>query len=231
MKEIEKLIAAGSLTGEQAFILYSTYGFPLELTEEIVKEHGGKVDHEVFAKEFEKHQELSRTASAGMFKGGLQDSSEASTRLHTATHLLHAALRKVLGDHVQQKGSNITPERLRFDFSHSEKMTTEQLKQVEDLVNEAIRLDLPVTCEHMNVDQAKTSGALGFFEDKYKGIGGDISVYRVGDDSDWFSKEICGGPHVTHLGDLGSFKILKEEASSAGIRRIKAVIGNKTNIP
>lgn len=224
MKEIEKLIADGSVTGEQAFILYSTYGFPLELTEEIVKEHGGEVDHEVFAKEFEKHQELSRTASAGMFKGGLQDSSEASTRLHTATHLLHAALRKVLGDHVQQKGSNITPERLRFDFSHADKMTPEQIKEVEDLVNDAIRSDLPVTCEHMNVDQAKVSGALGFFEDKYKGIGGDISVYRVGGDTDWFSKEICGGPHVSHLGELGSFKILKEEASSAGIRRIKATV-------
>ncbi|MFA5129456.1 MAG: alanine--tRNA ligase [Patescibacteria group bacterium] len=227
IKELEKILKAGDMTGEQAFILYSTYGFPLELTEEIVKEHGGAVDHEAFTREFEKHQELSRTASAGMFKGGLQDDSSASTRLHTATHLLHAALRKVLGEHVQQKGSNITPERLRFDFSHPDKMTADQIQQVEDLVNDAIRSDLPVTCEHMNVDQAKTSGALGFFEDKYKGIGGDISVYRVGANTDWFSKEICGGPHVSRLGELGSFKILKEEASSAGIRRIKATVTGK----
>jgi alanyl-tRNA synthetase len=225
MKELEKILEKGVMTGEQAFALYATYGFPLELTEEIVREHGGAVDHAAFQAEFEKHQELSRSASAGMFKGGLQDSSEASARLHTATHLLHAALRKVLGTHVQQKGSNITPERLRFDFSHPEKMTPEQIKQVEDLVNEAIARDLPIVCHHMSVEEAEQSGALGFFKEKYAALEGDLSVYQMGEDTDWFSKEICGGPHASHTGELGSFKILKEEASSAGVRRIKAVIG------
>ena len=160
MKELEKILEKGSMSSEQAFVLYSTYGFPLELTEEIVRERGGSVDHEAFKAEFEKHQELSRTASAGMFKGGLQDTSEASARLHTATHLLHAALRKVLGPHVQQKGSNITPERLRFDFSHPEKMTPEQIKEVEDLVNDAIRQDLLIVCRHVGVAEAESSGAL-----------------------------------------------------------------------
>lgn len=225
MKELEKILEKGTMTSEQAFVLYSTYGFPLELTEEIVRERGGSVDHEAFKAEFEKHQELSRTASAGMFKGGLQDTSEASARLHTATHLLHAALRKVLGAHVQQKGSNITPERLRFDFSHPDKMTPEQIKQVEDMVNDVIKRDLPIVCTHMNVTSAEASGALGFFKEKYANLEGDLSVYQMGEDADWFSKEICGGPHANRTGELGSFKIQKEEASSAGVRRIKAVIG------
>jgi alanyl-tRNA synthetase len=225
LKELEKMMREGDLTGEKAFVLYSTYGFPLELTEEIVKERGGAIDKDAFRSEFEKHQELSRTASAGMFKGGLQDDSEESRKLHTATHLLHAALRDVLGEHVQQKGSNITPERLRFDFSHPDKMTKEQIAQVEDLVNEVIRKDLSVICRHMNVDEARTSGALGFFEEKYKNIEGDLSVYQVGEDGSVFSKEICGGPHVEHTGEIGPFKIKKEEASSAGIRRIKATVG------
>lgn len=224
MKELEKILERGAMSSEQAFMLYSTYGFPLELTEEIVRERGGSVDHEAFKAEFEKHQELSRTASAGMFKGGLQDTSEASARLHTATHLLHAALRKVLGPHVEQKGSNITPERLRFDFSHPDKMTPEQIREVEDLVNDAIKRDLPIVCQHMSVNEAEASGALGFFKDKYENIP-SLSVYQVGEGSDWFSKEICGGPHANRTGELGSFKIQKEEASSAGIRRIKAVIG------
>lgn len=224
-RELEKILNKGPMTGEQAFILYSTYGFPLELTEEIVRERGGIVDHEAFRAEFSKHQDLSRTAGAGMFKGGLQDQSEESAKLHTATHLLHAALRKVLGDHVQQKGSNITPERLRFDFSHPEKMAPEQIKAVEDMVNDVIRKDLPIICRHMSVDEAGASGALGFFKEKYANVQGDLSVYQVGDDADWFSKEICGGPHADRTGVLGSFKILKEEASSAGVRRIKAVIG------
>lgn len=224
MKELEKILEKGEMSGEQAFTLYSTYGFPLELTEEIVKERGGAVNHEAFKAEFEKHQELSRTAGAGMFKGGLQDSSEESARLHTATHLLHAALRKVLGSHVQQKGSNITPERLRFDFSHPDKMTPEQIKEVEDLVNDAIKQDLPIVCRHMGVDEAEQSGALGFFKEKYANLP-SLSVYQMGDDEAWFSKEICGGPHANRTGELGSFKIVKEEASSAGIRRIKAVLG------
>ncbi len=230
MKELERLLAAGGLTGESAFILYSTYGFPLELTEEIVRERGQSVDRERFQSEFLKHQELSRTAAAGMFKGGLADTSEAATHLHTATHLLHQALRTVLGAHVEQKGSNITPERLRFDFSHPKKMTAEEIKQVEDLVNDAIRRDLPVSCQVMTMDEAKKSGALGFFEDKYAQVGGNINVYTVGEEvKDFFSKEICGGPHVTHTGELGSFKVRKEEACSAGIRRIKATVTGPLN--
>ena len=224
MKELEKMLAKGSITGEMAFILYSTYGFPLELTEELVAEQGGRVDHEAFQAEFAKHQDLSRTASAGMFKGGLQDDSDASKRLHTATHLLHAALRKVLGDHVQQKGSNITPERLRFDFSHPEKVTPEQIAEIEALVNEVIRKDLPITCKHMSVADAEHSGALGFFKEKYASLDGDLSVYQMGDDDSWFSKEICGGPHAERTSELGHFRIQKEEACSAGIRRIKAVL-------
>ncbi|MBD3251201.1 alanine--tRNA ligase, partial [Candidatus Uhrbacteria bacterium] len=224
MKELEKMLEHGSVTGEQAFVLFSTYGFPLELTEELIRERGMEVDHQAFEAEYQKHQDLSRTASGGMFKGGLADDSEESTKLHTATHLLHAALRKVLGEHVEQKGSNITPERLRFDFSHPEKMTPEQISTVEGLVNEAIDKDLPISCEDMSVEGARDSGALGFFEDKYKDLGGRINVYQIGTDLESFSKEICGGPHVAKTGELGHFKIKKEEASSAGIRRIKAVL-------
>ncbi|MBI5655253.1 alanine--tRNA ligase [Candidatus Uhrbacteria bacterium] len=217
LKEFESMMADHVITGEEAFILFSTYGFPLELTQELVGERGGNLDVEAFKREFEKHQELSRTASAGAFKGGLAEHSVETTRLHTATHLLQKALRSVLGDHVAQKGSNITAERLRFDFSHAQKMTPEEIKQVEDLVNDAIRRDLPVTREEMTVDEAKSTGAIGLFEQKY---GDKVSVYTVGD----FSKEICGGPHVTHTGELGAFKIQKEEAVSAGVRRIKATV-------
>ncbi len=225
MKELEKMRAAGSVTGEQAFILFSTYGFPLELTEEILSEQGQSIDHSVFEAEFKKHQDLSRTAAAGTFKGGLADHSVETTRLHTATHLLHKALKTVLGDHVEQKGSNITAERLRFDFSHPQKMTPEEVKQVEDIVNDAIKKDYPVHFEVMSMEDAKGSGALGYFEDKYAQLGGKIKVYIVGDDDKgYFSKEICGGPHVSHTGELGSFKIQKEEAVSAGVRRIKAIV-------
>jgi alanyl-tRNA synthetase len=222
MKELEKMIAAGTVTGEQAFILYTTYGFPLELTEEIARERGQSIDREAFSRQFSKHQELSRTASAGMFKGGLQDQSIETTRLHTATHLLHSALRKILGTHVEQKGSNITTDRLRFDFVHPQKMTPEELVAVEGLVNDAIERNLPVLVETMSPEEAKNAGALGFFGHKY---GDQVKVYTIGnEETGVFSKEICGGPHVTHLGDLGRFKIQKEEASSAGIRRIKAVL-------
>lgn len=225
LKEFEKMMAAGgTVTGEQAFVLYSTYGFPIELTEELVKEHGGNVDKNVFQAEFKKHQDLSRTASAGTFKGGLADHSEEVTRLHTATHLLHQALRTVLGDHVGQKGSNITAERLRFDFTHTEKMTPEQIEKVQDLVNEAIRKDLAVSFQEMTVPEAKAAGAIGLFEDKY---GAKVKVYTVADPSDprgFYSKEICGGPHVERTGSLGAFKIQKEEAVSAGVRRIKATL-------
>ena len=226
--ELEKMLARGKqISGEQAFTLFSTYGFPIELTEELMRERGISVDRTTFEVEFKKHQDLSRTASAGAFKGGLADHSEETTRLHTATHLLHAALRKVLGDHVAQKGSNITEERLRFDFSHPDKMTPAQIKAVEDLVNGAIVKDLPVTMQEMTVEEAKKSGAIGLFESKY---GNKVKVYTAGDPSagsgSFFSKEICGGPHVTHTGELGTFKIVKEEAVAAGVRRIKATLAS-----
>lgn len=213
------------VTGEQAFLLFSSYGFPLELTEEILREQGQTIDRSVFAAEFKKHQDLSRTASAGAFKGGLADDSVETTRLHTATHLLHKALKTVLGDHVEQKGSNITAERLRFDFSHAQKMTPEEIQKVEAIVNDAIQKDYPVHYVDMTTGEAETSGALGYFKEKYAQLGGKIKVYLVGDDAKgYYSKEICGGPHVTRTGELGSFKIQKEEAVSAGVRRIKATV-------
>lgn len=205
------------ISGRLAFKLYDTYGFPIELTEELAKEHGFSVDKKGFDEAFEKHQELSRAGAEQQFKGGLADHSEQTTALHTATHLLHAALRKTLGDHVGQKGSNITAERLRFDFTHPEPVTKEQLKIVEDLVNDAIARDLPVTVEKMTLDEARKQGAIAFFDSKY---GEEVTVYTIGD----FSKEVCGGPHVTHTGAMGHFRILKEQSSSAGVRRIKAVL-------
>lgn len=217
-KVLENVKAHGGkgLSGRVAFRLYDTYGFPLEFTEEICREQGLTVDREEYEKSFEKHRELARK-DAGSFKGGLADSSEDTTRLHTATHLLHRALQLVLGDHVKQKGSNITPERLRFDFSHNDKMTPEQLAKVEELVNDTIRRDLPVTMVVMTLDEARQSGATALFEGKY---GEQVKVFSMGD----FSKEVCGGPHVGRTGELGRFKIAKEGASSAGVRRIKAVL-------
>jgi alanyl-tRNA synthetase len=218
LKEFEKL---NSVSGKDAFNLYQTYGFPIEVTQELAKEKGIKVDIDEFKKELEKHQELSRTASAGMFKGGLADNSEQTTKLHTAAHLMLAGLRKVLGDDVYQKGSNITAERLRFDFSHKEKMTGEQLNDVENFVNGIIKEDLPVYLEEMTLEQAKEIGAMGVFESKY---GEKVKVYFVGKGDKNISKEICGGPHVEHTGVLGKFKITKEESSSSGVRRIKAIL-------
>lgn len=217
LKEFEKIAKNNQITGKQAFMLFSSYGFPLEMTIELAAEKGLKVDVESFQNEFKKHQDLSRTASAGKFKGGLADTSEGTKKLHTAAHLMLQALRIVLGDHVYQKGSNITPERLRFDFSHPEKMTPEQIKKVEDIVNEQIQKDLPVKCDEVTLEEAKKQGAMGVFEHKY---GDKVKVYYIGD----FSKEICGGPHVNRTGVLGKFKIKKEESSSAGVRRIKAVL-------
>lgn len=219
-KELQKIITKGEVTGSDAFLLFSSYGFPLELTQEILREHGKNIDEQIFAEEFKKHQELSRTASAGAFKGGLADDSIETTRLHTATHLLHTALKMVLGNHVEQKGSNITNERLRFDFSHPAKMTQNEIQKVQDIVNDVIQRNLLVHFDIMTTEEAKKSGALGYFEDKYASLGGKIKVYSVGD----FSKEICGGPHVTRTGELGLFILQKEEAVSAGIRRIKAVL-------
>ena len=175
------------------------------------------VDETGYNKAFEKHQDASRLGAEDKFKGGLQDHSEHTTRLHTATHLLHQALRDVLGDHVAQKGSNITADRLRFDFSHPEKVTKEQLTEVETIVNKHIEVGHPVSRDEMTVDEAKTGGAIGLFEERY---GERISVYTIGD----YSKEICGGPHVENTNKLGSFKIKKEESSSRGVRRIKAVL-------
>ena len=205
------------IDGKVVFRLYDTYGFPPEMTQELAKENDIEIDLDEFDKLFKEHQEKSRLGSEQKFKGGLADQNEKTIAYHTATHLLHQALRIVLGDHVKQSGSNITEERLRFDFTHPQKMTKEEIQKVEDLVNEQIKRDLPVTCEEMSYEDAKKSGAIGLFTDKY---GDKVKVYTIGD----FSKEICGGPHVTHTGDIGRFKIKKEESSSSGIRRIKAVL-------
>ncbi len=213
------------ITGEDFFNLFQTYGFPVEMAIEEIKRRGFPVDEKTmikaFKREMKKHQELSRTASAGKFKGGLADSSEETTKLHTAAHLLLESLRRVLGDHVHQKGSNITAERLRLDFSYSEKMTDDQKKQVEDMVNDAIKKEYPIVCQEMTVDEAKKYGAEGVFESKY---GEKVKVYSIGSDDDIYSKEICGGPHVKNTSELGHFSIKKEKASSAGVRRIKAVL-------
>lgn len=225
LRELKKVVERGNgVTGTDAFNLYQSYGFPLELTtEELQRSHNLAVDVEQFAAEFKKHQDLSRAGSEQKFAGGLADHSVETTKLHTATHLLHEALREVLGDHVAQKGSNITAERLRFDFSHSEKMTDEQIAKVEEIVNRVIEQDAPVSFEMLTVAEAKEKGAIGLFGDKYATVGDKIKVYSIGD----FSKEICGGPHVAHTGELGGITIAKEEAVSAGVRRIKAVLGKR----
>ncbi len=222
-KEFEKLLPnllkgnSRVIGGRIAFKLYDTYGFPIELTKELAAEHGFTVDEEGFKAAFEKHQELSRAGAEQQFKGGLADHSEATTALHTATHLLHKALCVVLGGYVKQLGSNITAERLRFDFNHPQALTKEELKAVEDLVNEEIQKNLPVVCETMTLDEARAKGAAAQFDAKY---GEKVTVYSIGD----FSIEVCGGPHVTHTGDMGHFHIVKEQSSSAGVRRIKAVL-------
>jgi len=209
------------INGNLAFDLYQSYGFPLELTLEILSEKGIKFedkDKRTFEEEFEKHKESSRTASAGMFKGGLAESGEDVTKLHTATHLLHASLRKVLGEHVSQKGSNITAERLRFDFSHPQKLTDDQIKRVEDLINGAIDASLPVSCEIKTLDEAIKEGALHFFAEKY---GEKVKVYTVGDpEGEFFSKEVCGGPHVDNTSSIGRVRIIKQEKVGAGVVRI-----------
>lgn len=218
-KEIQKAKEQGKtkIDGEVVFRLYDTYGFPPEVTEELAEENGMEVDTKKFEELFKAHQEKSRMGSEQKFKGGLADQNEKTIAYHTATHLLHQALRTVLGEHVKQSGSNITEERLRFDFTHPAKMTPEEIEKVENLVNEQIERDLKVTCEEMPYEEAKASGAIGLFTDKY---GDRVKVYTIGD----FSKEICGGPHVEHTGNMGKFKIKKEESSSSGIRRIKAVL-------
>ena len=237
LKCFEKRVGGfgSAASGKTLFDLYQTYGFPIELSLEIAQEKGIKIDKSAileYKKEYESHQKLSQTASAGMFKGGLADKGEETTKLHTAAHLLLAALRKVLGDHVVQKGSNITPERLRLDFSHSEKMTPEQIQKTENLVNEQIQKNLSVKMEEMSLKEAKKSGAMGVFDERY---GDKVKVYTIGESPStrkarsgsrekYFSREICGGPHVKNTQELHKFKITKEESSSAGIRRIKAVL-------
>lgn len=218
LKEFEKIaLHTNVIDGVTAFHLYDTYGFPIELTIEEAKERDMTVDEEGFKEKFREHQEKSRTASKGKFKGGLSGNSVIETKYHTATHLLNAALKRVIGPSAHQLGSNITEERLRFDFPCDHKLTEEEKTKVEDLVNEWIKEDMPVICTEMSKEEAIASGAECMFVDKYPER---VTVYSIGD----VSKELCGGPHVSHTGEIGHFKIKKEESSSAGVRRIKAVI-------
>ena len=218
-KVAERIQSNGENTipAPDAFNLYETFGFPLPLTVELAREQGLNVDEPGFEKLYQEHKEESRRGSEQKFKGGLADHAETTTRLHTATHLLHQALRQVLGTSVHQMGSNITAERLRFDFSYPEKLTPEQIAEVERIVNKQIAKDLPVSVDVMTLDQATQSGALAFFGEKY---GDQVKVYTMGS----FSKEVCGGPHVTHTGELGKFKIAKQEAVGQGVRRVRAVL-------
>jgi alanyl-tRNA synthetase len=205
------------ISGKVAFRLYDTYGFPVELTEELGAEHGMTVDRDGFNAAFKKHQEASKKGADKIFKGGLADDSVMSTRYHTTTHLLHEALRQVLGEHVAQKGSNITAERLRFDFVHPEPMTPEQKAEVEKLVNKKIAENLEVSMSTMTLKEARDAGATALFEGKYDE---QVKVYMIGE----FSTEVCGGPHVQSTGELGTFKIAKEQSSSRGVRRIRGVL-------
>ena len=205
------------ISGDEAFDLFQTYGFPLAITVELANEQGLQVDEERFDALFHEHQEISRRGMDKKFRGGLADDSLQTTRYHTATHLLHKALRQVLGDTVQQKGSNITPERLRFDFSYGQKLTPQQVQEVGQIVNQQIEKDLPVSFEVLTLDKALAQGALAFFGEKY---GQQVKVYSIGD----FSKEVCGGPHVDRTGQLGHFRITKQEAVGQGVRRIRAVL-------
>jgi len=210
LKEVEKI---EKINGKLAFDLYQTYGFPIELTIELFEEKGQKVDMKEFKKEFEKHKEMSRSTSVGMFKGGLADHNEETTKLHTATHVLHASLREILGNGVTQKGSHITSERLRFDFSYPEKLTDEELEKVEELMNKQINSSLPISFSEMSLNKAKSLGALHFFDGKY---GEKVKVYSIGD----FSREVCGGPHVGNTNELGRAKIIKQEKVGSGVVRI-----------
>ena len=210
------------MSGRLAFKLYDTYGFPIELTEELASESGMTVNRDEFDEAFKKHQELSRSQSGQSFKGGLGDQGEMAVKYHTATHLLHKALKIVLGEHVAQKGSNITAERLRFDFTNESPMTVDEIKKTEDIINEQIKKNLPIFMETMDIEEAKASGAIALFGEKYES---QVKVYTIGNStSDFFAKEVCGGPHIDRTGTLGTFKIQKEQSSSAGVRRIRAVL-------
>ncbi len=235
LKEFEKVANRGDIAGSDAFHLYDTYGFPLELTEELAKEKKIKIDIEGFKTAFKKHREISRAGVEKKFGGVGKEAGYESAKLHTATHLLHAALREVLGTHVKQMGSDVNSQRLRFDFSHSQKMTGEELKRVEELVNQKIKEDLEVKKEEMSLEEALKSGALSFFKEKYPE---KVTVYSITElpkeakvekrtkfsSTGSFSKEICAGPHVKRTSELGKFKIIKEESSSAGVRRIRAIL-------
>ncbi|MBD5411064.1 MAG: alanine--tRNA ligase [Treponema sp.] len=209
------------ISGKVAFRLYDTFGFPLELTEELAAENGFTVDKDGFKEAEKKHQEASKSLDAGSAKGGLAEQSDVTTKYHTATHLLQQALVTVLGSQVAQKGSNINNERMRFDFTFERPMTKEEIAEVEKIVNEKIKEDLPVSMEIMTLDKAKAEGARALFTTKY---GEDVKVYTIGEQNNWFSKEVCGGPHVQHTAQIGTFKIEKEQSSSAGVRRIRATI-------
>lgn len=214
LREIEKY---PQLDGQIAFNLYQSFGFPVEMTQEIAQERGQEVNEQEFQSEFERHQQLSREQSGQTFKGGLADHSAEVTRYHTATHLLHAALRKYLGDSVHQEGSNITGERLRFDFSYDQALTQAQVQEVEQWINAQVQADLPVTKSIMGKDEALASGALAFFKEKYPDT---VSVYTIGGENDWVSRELCGGPHVAHTGEITPVEIFQQKAVSAGVRRV-----------
>lgn len=226
-KAIEKADKLEELGDTFCFDMFATYGFPIEMTIEELENNGWVKDDDKecilakFEEDYKKHQELSRAGAGQKFAGGLADNDEMTTKYHTATHLLHQALRMVLGSHVEQKGSNITTDRLRFDFSHGEKMTDEEKTEVTRIVNEQIERGLEIDCDEMSVDDAKSRGAIGLFESKY---GDTVKVYRIGADEEWFSMEICGGPHVANTSELGHFRIKKEQSSSSGVRRIKAIL-------
>lgn len=222
IKKFESLVSEKSkITGEDAFFLYETYGFPIEITQEMAQEKGLEVNIKDYEKAYENHQKKSREAAKGFFKGGLADTSEMSKKYHTSTHLLNAALKQVLGEHVYQKGSNINPERVRFDFAHGEKLTDEELKKVEELVNDAISQKLPVEFREMPKAEALKLVPDAVFTEKY---GDKVKVYFIGKEPDYFSKEICGGPHVDNTQELGKFRIIKQESVGAGVRRIKATL-------
>jgi alanyl-tRNA synthetase len=220
MKNFEKM-STGDFSSKDIFNLYTTYGFPLELTYELLDEKGITYNKDEITIEIDQHKQASKTASVGMFKGGLAGNSEIETKYHTATHILHAVLRNMFGTELEQKGSNINTERMRFDFSFARALTPEEIKEVENKVNEIISKDLTVTRYDTSYDEAKKMNAIGLFTDKYSD---KVSVYQIGSPADAFSTEICMGPHVTHTATLGHFTITKEESSSAGVRRIKAVL-------
>ncbi len=221
LKKFSEIAKDTIITGKEAFLLFQSYGFPIEMTQELADEKGIKIDLEEYNDEFKKHQDLSRTASAGAFKSGLADNSEATKKLHTATHLLNETLREVLGKDTKQKGSNITPERLRFDFNFPRKLTNEEIKKIESLVNKKIKESLKVTRSEIPLQDALKSGAQAEFGAKYPEL---VSMYTIGSEKSWFSKEICTGPHVDNTSEIGKFKIIKEESSASGIRRIKAIV-------